>query len=220
MVLLKEILILLKKELLLEWKQKYAFNGLIMYVLCMVVVISLAFVNKLNPLTWNIIFWIIMLFVAINSVAKSFLSESPGQGLYLYGVVSPSAIIISKLIYNLLLLAVVSTVALFSYSFLSEVRVEKLGLMLLITLMGSAALSANLTLVTAIASKAANRGTLMAVLSFPLLVPVLLVLIRLSRYAVEGLDAGLSSDSYLLLLGITAVLSVISVILFPFVWRD
>jgi len=220
MVLLTEILILLKKELLLEWKQQYAFNGLIMYVLCMVVVISLAFVNKLNPLTWNIIFWIIMLFVAINSVAKSFLSESPGQGLYLYGVVSPSAIIISKLIYNLLLLAVVSTVALFSYSFLSEVRVEKLGLMLLITLMGSAALSANLTLVTAIASKAANRGTLMAVLSFPLLVPVLLVLIRLSRYAVEGLDAGLSSDSYLLLLGITAVLSVISVILFPFVWRD
>ncbi len=220
MVLLKEILILLKKELLLEWKQKYAFNGLIMYVLCMVVVISLAFVNKLNPLIWNIIFWIIMLFVAINSVAKSFLSESPGQGLYLYGVVSPSAIIISKLIYNLLLLAVVSTVALFSYSFLSEVRVEKLGLMLLITLMGSAALSANLTLVTAIASKAANRGTLMAVLSFPLLVPVFLVLIRLSRYAVEGLDAGLSSDSYLLLLGITAVLSVISVILFPFVWRD
>lgn len=220
MTVLKEIGVLLRKEFMLEWKQKYAFNGLLMYVLCMVVVISLAFVNKLNPLTWNIIYWIIMLFVAINSVAKSFLSESPGQALYLYGIASPRAIILSKLIYNLFLLGIVSTVALFSYSFLSEVRVENMGLMILITLMGSAAMSANLTLVTAIASKAANRGTLMAVLSFPLLIPVLLVLIRLSRYAVEGLDAGLSSDSYLMLGGITLVLTVISVILFPFVWRD
>lgn len=220
MIILKEIGVLLRKEFMLEWKQKYAFNGLLMYVLCMVVVISLAFVNKLNPLTWNIIYWIIILFVAINSVAKSFLSESSGQSLYLYSLASPTAIILSKLIYNLFLLTIVSTVALFSYSFLSEVRVEKMGLMLLITLMGSAAMSANLTLVTAIASKAANRGTLMAVLSFPLLIPVLLVLIRLSRYAVEGLDAGLSSDSYLMLGGITLVLTVVSVILFPFVWRD
>lgn len=220
MVVLKEIGVLLRKEFMLEWKQKYAFNGLIMYVLCMVVVISLAFVNKLNPLTWNIIYWIIMLFVAINSVAKSFLSESSGQSLYLYGIASPRAIILSKLIYNLFLLGIVSTVALFSYSFLSEVRVENMGLMVLVTLMGSAAMSANLTLVTAIASKAANRGTLMAVLSFPLLIPVLLVLIRLSRYAVEGLDAGLSADSYLMLGGITGVLTVVSVILFPFVWRD
>ncbi|MCI4671528.1 MAG: heme exporter protein CcmB [Bacteroidia bacterium] len=220
MIILREIGVLLRKEFMLEWKQKYAFNGLIMYVLCMVVVISLAFVNKLNPLTWNIIYWIIMLFVAINSVAKSFLSESSGQSLYLYGIASPTSIILSKLIYNLFLLGMVSIVALFSYSFLSDVRVEKMGMMILITLMGSMAMSANLTLVTAIASKAANQGTLMAVLSFPLLVPVLLVLIRLSRYAVEGFDAGLSSDSYLMLGGITVVLTIVSVILFPFVWRD
>ncbi|MEO0895415.1 MAG: heme exporter protein CcmB [Bacteroidota bacterium] len=218
--MLREILTLLKKELMMEWKQKYAFNGLIMYVLCMVVVISLAFVNKLNPLTWNIIYWIIMLFVAINSVAKSFLSESTGQSLYLYSVVSPTSLIISKLIYNSLLLVIVAMVALLSYSFLSEVQVANVPLMLGIVSLGSMALSANLTLVTAIAAKAANRGTLMAVLSFPLMVPVLLVLIRLSNYAVQGLEGNFSYDSLGLLLGITFTMSALSVILFPFVWRD
>ncbi|MEL6135698.1 MAG: ABC transporter permease, partial [Bacteroidota bacterium] len=159
-MVLKEILILLRKELMLEWKQKYAINGLLLYVLCMVVVISLAFLNKLNPLTWNIIFWIIMLFVAINAVAKSFMSERSGHMLYLYAVVSPTSIILAKTLYNLGLLTLVSMVALFSFSFLSQMQIAKVGSMMGITALGSAALSANLTLVSAIASKAANRGTL------------------------------------------------------------
>ncbi|MEL6696219.1 MAG: heme exporter protein CcmB [Bacteroidota bacterium] len=219
-MVLKEILILLRKELMLEWKQKYAINGLLLYVLCMVVVISLAFLNKLNPLTWNIIFWIIMLFVAINAVAKSFMSERSGHMLYLYSVVSPTSIILAKTIYNLGLLGLVSIVALFSFAFLNQIQLANVGAMVGITLLGSAALSSNLTLVSAIASKAANRGTLLAVLSFPLLVPVLLVLISLSRYAIEGFEGLLTQDRFLLVGGMAAVLTVVSVILFPFVWRD
>ncbi|MEL6624406.1 MAG: heme exporter protein CcmB [Bacteroidota bacterium] len=219
-MVLKEILILLRKELMLEWKQKYAINGLLLYVLCMVVVISLAFLNKLNPLTWNIIFWIIMLFVAINAVAKSFMSERSGHMLYLYSVVSPISIILAKTIYNLGLLGLVSIVALFSFAFLNQIQLANVGAMVGITLLGSAALSSNLTLVSAIASKAANRGTLLAVLSFPLLVPVLLVLISLSRYAIEGFEGLLTQDRFLLVGGMAAVLTVVSVILFPFVWRD
>ena len=222
--MLQEIRNLISKELLIEWKQKYAFNGLLLYVLCMVVVISLAFKGNLNPLTWNIVYWIIILFVAINAVAKSFMGERQGQLLYQYTLANPAAIIIAKLVYNMVLLWLVALISLYSYGFLSGIKIADWPLMLSIVLLGCATLSANLTLVTAIAAKAENRATLLAVLSFPLLVPVLLILIRLSRYAVEGKEGGLlienSYDQLFMIGGMSVVLWVLSVILFPFVWRD
>ena len=39
----KEVTALLRKELLLEWKQRYALNGLLLYVASMVFVIALSF---------------------------------------------------------------------------------------------------------------------------------------------------------------------------------
>ena len=222
--MLQEIRNLISKELLIEWKQKYAFNGLLLYVLCMVFVISLAFKGNLNPLTWNIVYWIIILFVAINAVAKSFMGERQGQLLYQYTLANPAAIIIAKLVYNMVLLWLVALISLYSYGFLSGIKIADWPLMLSIVLLGCATLSANLTLVTAIAAKAENRATLLAVLSFPLLVPVLLILIRLSRYAVEGKEGGLlienSYDQLFMIGGMSVVLWVLSVILFPFVWRD
>ena len=218
--LLREIGALLYKEFLIEWKQKYALNGLLLYVLSMVVVISLALSGKLNVVTWNILFWIILLFVSINAVAKSFMSERRGSLLYLYSVASPTAIILAKMFYNALLLILVGTVTLVSFSFLGETAVANWPLMLGILAAGSAALATNLTLVSAIAAKAENRTTLLAVLSFPLIVPILLVLIDLSQNAIEGLDIGLEAQSFYLLGGIVFALTAVSVILFPFVWRD
>lgn len=223
-IMVQEILALLRKELVIEWKQKYAFNGLVMYVLCMVIVIAVAFGKGKNPQTWpqtwTVIFWIIMLFVAINSVAKSFLAEDQGQRLYLYSLASATSIILAKIIYNLVLLMIMATVALLAFRFLGDIEIFAPWTLWGIALLGSMALSANLTLISAIAAQADNRSTLLAVLGFPILVPILLVLIRMSRYAVEGLGAGIKPDQLWLLVGITLALATISVILFPFVWRD
>jgi heme exporter protein B len=218
--MLREILALLRKELLIEWKQKYALNGLLLYVVSMVVVITLALVDQLNPVTWNILYWILLLFVSINAVAKSFMSERPGNLLYLYALASPAAIIIAKMIYNFLLLTFMAVVTLLAFAFLSGIHIDSWPLMLAIVTAGSAALAANLTLVSAIAAKAENRTTLLAVLSFPLIVPILMVLIDLSENAIQGLDISLEQNSFLLLGGIVVALSGVSVLLFPFVWRD
>ena len=218
--ILKEIRTLLYKELLIEWKQKYALNGLLLYVLSMVMVIAVALSGKLNPVTWNILFWIILLFVSINAVAKSFMSESKGHLLYLHAMARPAAIILAKMIYNALLMVLIGTVSLLSFSFLGDTEIANWPLMFAILIAGSIALASNLTLVSAIAAKAENRTTLLAVLSFPLIVPLLLVLIDLSENAIQGLDIGLEVRSFYLLGGIVLVLSVVSVILFPFVWKD
>lgn len=186
----------------------------------MVVVISLAFVNQLNPLTWIIIYWLIILFVAINAIAKSFISERPGQLLYLYSLVHPISVILAKIIYNSVLLSIISFLAWFLYAGLSEVDMADPKLFAIIIFLGSCAFATNLTLVSAIAAKAENKTTLLAVLSFPLIVPVLLTLIKISRFAIEGLDKDLGLDQLVILGGISLLLMLVSAILFPVIWRE
>lgn len=74
-----EIKYLFKKEVTLEWRQKYAFNGLLLFTISTIFIIYLSLSVKnqssLSAPLWNAIFWIVILFSAINAVAKSFLQE-------------------------------------------------------------------------------------------------------------------------------------------------
>src|SRR5678815_5028898 len=83
---MKEIRYLIQKEISLEWKTKYSFNGLLLYVVSTIFVCFLSFKQVIDPPTWNALFWIIMLFASVNAVAKSFMTESRGRLLYFYTV--------------------------------------------------------------------------------------------------------------------------------------
>ena len=106
----------LKKEILLEWRQKFAINGIFLYVISTVFVCYLSFRIIDHPATWNALFWIVILFASTNAVSKSFIQESTGKLLYLYTLASPQAIILSKIIYNMLLVMVLSMITYVFYS--------------------------------------------------------------------------------------------------------
>jgi heme exporter protein B len=75
-------------------------------------------------------------------------------------------------------------------------------------------------MVAGIASKAENSATLMAILSFPIIIPMLIMLLKISKNAMDGLDRANSLDEILTLLAIDTIVLVLSVILFPFLWRS
>ncbi|WP_432713404.1 heme exporter protein CcmB [Pedobacter sp.] len=219
MLLLKEVKYLIKKEILLEWRSKYALNGVLLYVVSTIFVCFLSLVSVV-PITWNALFWIIMLFASINAVAKSFLQESRGRQLYIYTIASPIALIISKTIYNMLLMMVLTMIALCFYMLVFDYVPQDLGLYIVAALLGSLSFSSIFTMVSAIASKAGNGGMLMAILSFPVIIPVLVVLIKLTKNAIDGLDRSVSLDEIGLLLVINVLVGAVSLLLFPYLWRD
>src|SRR5688500_1827509 len=102
--MLRQVIHLISKELTLELRQKYVLNGILLYVISTVFISYLSFKRVSDPPTWNALFWIIMLFASVNAVSKSFIQESKGRQLYLYTLASPQAIILSKIIYNMLLM--------------------------------------------------------------------------------------------------------------------
>jgi len=209
------------KEMRLEWRSKYALNGVLLYVVSTVFVCFLSFISMPEKLTWNALFWIIMLFASINAVAKSFLQESRGRHLYIYTLVSPVALIISKTIYNCLLMIGLTLVALLFYCLVFDPPKEIDLLMYFVAvILGSISFATIFTMVSAIASKAGNGGMLMAILSFPIIIPVLIVLIKLAKNAIDGLDRSVSLDDIGLLLVINVMVMTVSLILFPYLWRD
>lgn len=217
--MIKEVKYLIGKELLLEWRSKYALNGVVLYVVSTVFVCFLSFVS-LRGITWNALFWIIMLFASINAVSKSFLQESKGRQLYIYTIASPLALIISKTIYNIFLMLLLTLIALGFYTLVFDYVPEDMGLYLVATVLGSLSFSTIFTMISAIASKAGNGGMLMAILSFPVIIPVITVLIKLSKNAIDGLDRSVSLDEIGILLIINVLVAVFSLMLFPYLWRD
>ena len=207
-------------EFLLEWRQRFAVGGLLLYAFSMVVIMGLSFAGGISPTTWNTLFWLIILFAAINVVAKSFHSDAAGRNLYLYTLAKPTAIILAKTLYNFLLLFFISSLSCLLFALISEQDISNPSWMVLMLVVGSAALSANLSLLSAISAQADNRSILLAVLSFPLVIPILLTLIKNTRYALDPNLTDPPLDGIFLLLGIVGVLIGTSILLFPFVWRN
>lgn len=216
-----QIVHLVKKEVLLEWRSKYALNGVLLYVVSTVFVCFLSFVAVPNRLTWNALFWIIMLFASINAVAKSFLQESKGRHLYIYTLVSPVALIIAKTVYNSLLMISLTLIALLVYCLVFPFPKDTdIPMYLVATVLGSISFATIFTMISAIASKAGNGGMLMAILSFPVIIPVLIVLVKLAKNAIDGLDRSVSLDDIGMLALINVLVMTVSLLLFPYLWRD
>src|SRR5690554_5384964 len=115
MQVFKAVKSLILKDIVLEWRSKYAINGIVLYVVSTVFVCYQAF-KSVDPTTWNALFWIILLFASINAINKSFVQESRGRQLYYYTIASARAIVLSKILYNILVMLLLSSIAYLVYS--------------------------------------------------------------------------------------------------------
>ena len=222
-MLFQEVSELLKKEITIELRQKYALNGILLYLASTVFICYLSFnlqSSQLHPITWNALFWIIILFTAISAVAKSFLQESPGQLIYYYTVASGQSIITAKMLYYSMLLVGLGLVGFVFYGLVLGNPVQNSWLFILNIILGSIGMATTLTLVSSIASKAQNNQTLLAVLGLPILIPVLLMSIKISKNAIDGLPWSDSYNELAVICSIDAIVCTLAIILFPYIWRS
>ncbi len=195
--------------------------GVLVYVIGTIFVSALCFKAKVDKPTWNALFWVITLFTSVNICGKSFLKETGGQALFNYLHYPPLKFIFAKILFNMILMLVLSLVTFFFYAFFIRNEVENMSLFLLILLLASTGLGGVLSLMSAIAAKASAGFGIMSILSFPVLMPLILVIIRLSKMAVDGIEwAGVSTQLLLILGALNLLTLALSFLLFPYLWRD
>lgn len=216
---MKALLTLIQFQLQAEWRQRFALNGILLYVLSSVFLVQLT-LKTVNPPTWNAIFWILLGFSAITAVGRSFIQESRGKLLYYYQLVSPQIFILSRMIFNALLMLAVSLLSLAVYSLFNGFPVGFAGHYAGFILLAAMGYAAVLTMMSAIASKAGNSYLLMPLLSFPVMLPILLVAVKSSKKAMDGIDAsGLWLDMGMLF-SLNLFIAALAWILFPYLWKD
>lgn len=216
----KRIFALLKKDILLELRQQHTFYGILLYIAATIFVLYLS-IDKPDSNVWNGLFWVIQLFICVNAVAKSFLQESRGRLLYFYSIVSPVEFIIAKLVYNIILMMMMSLISLFLFSVFLGNPVENSLWFTGMVVLGGASISIVFTLMSAIAAKAQQNAALMAILGFPVILPQLLLLMRLSKAAfAEVFREGAVLQLAGLITGLDILVIAMAIILFPYLWKD
>jgi len=208
---------------MLELRRKAVISGIGLYMFSLIFICYLTFSlrqNSINEATWSALFWLAILFSVVNSVAKSFIGEKRGISIYYYTLASPYVVILSKILYNAVLCLVLSLTGYGLFALFIDNPVQDTLYFLLTLVLTSIGFSSALTLISGIAAKANNSHILMAVLSFPVVIAILLLAIRLTKNVLDGIDRSASLDELLNLLAINCILTALAYLLFPYIWRS
>jgi heme exporter protein B len=147
------------------------------------------------------------------------MQETRGRMLYFYSIASPSDFVLAKLLFNSLLMLLMSILSLLLFTLLLGNPIQKAGPFIGLVLLGGWSLSLIFSFLAAIAARAQQNAAIMAVLGFPLIIPQLLLLMRLSNAAFAPL-LSIPLDTVLLLVALDVLVIILAVILFPFLWKE
>lgn len=214
---------LLLKELRIELRQKSVISGIGLYLVSLIFICYLTFTlgsGLASSSMWSALFWLTILFSVVNSVGKSFIGEKKGLSLYYYYVASPLNVIVARIVYNSMLSLLIAATAYVLFAIFLGTPVQNSSVFFLTLLLSSVGLSAVLSLISAIASKTSHGNIVMAVLSFPAVIGILLLAVRATRNAIDGLDPSVSYEELLNLFAVDCLLCSLACVLFPYVWKS
>lgn len=213
------LLALVKKDLITEWRQKHTLFGVLLYVGATVFTVYMMS-GQPEIKVWNALFWITQLFVAVNSVAKSFLQEDANRFRYYYTITKPATFFMAKIIYSSVLMLLISLLSLLLFTIMLGNPLVQTGTFIAVTATGSLSLSVVFTFLSAIAARTNQNAALMAILGFPLVIPVLMILSKLALAAIASVYIQGWWNLMFVLCALCVLVTILGIILFPFLWQE
>lgn len=220
---LKQILAVFQKEIQSELRTRYAISSLLLFVLTSVSIV--VFSNggqKLSESILSIFLWIIMFFASMTGLSKTFIQEEErGTYIFLMTLSKPGAVYFGKLFFNIVLSLLLNLLSILLMNlFLDDFHIRNAAIFWLTYLLGSISLAAASTIISAIIAKANSKNSLFPVLSFPLLMPIILLGIESTKFALEGWELIHAKDNLVMIFSYIGILVTISYFMFDFVWNE
>ena len=211
----------LAKDLRLEWRTRYALNTILMFGVTTLAVVSFSLGQAGLPVKLlAALYWIVVFFSAMAALAQVFTrEEEAGTALALRLAADPNAVYIGKLLFNLVLLSLMAAIITPLFFIFTDAPADNILLFIVVLTLGVMALCAATTLVAAIISRAAVKGALFAVLSFPILLLPLILLVSASDSILLGRGIAEILAPLQALVAYIVVMLTASVLLFRFVWK-
>lgn len=214
---------LFKKDLFSELRTRYAINALVMFILVTISVILFSVGNeKMTEYLTGGMLWVVIFFSAMSGLARVFVSEEErGTTLTLQLIASPNTVFFGKLVFNLILVFSMNLVITFLFSILFDSFIVKnLSLFFISFILGNIGIAVSSTIIAAIIAKAGSKGTLYPVLSFPILLPLVLTLLELTKFSMDGVPVNQALVELAVLFCYDGIMVTASFLLFDFIWKD
>ncbi len=213
---------LLFKDLKSEFRTRYALNAIFMFGLTTLTVISFSVGGiSSNTRISSSLFWLVIFFSSMSGLAQVFVKEEESRTVNLLKLsASPGTVLAGKLLFNLVLLLLLELVIVPLFVIWMNLSVSNVWLFLSVLVLGSLGMACATTITAAIISKSHVKGALFAVLSFPILLPLLIVGIDGTGKSLEGQDFSTGIADLRLLVSYVVVMLVVSILLFDFVWNE
>jgi heme exporter protein B len=210
------------KDWRVELRTRHALHTLLLFAVTTLIVVSLALgpagvSSGERSAVLPALLWIILLFAAAAGLPRGFVHEEETHtATALRLAATPSAVFCGKAAYSASLLLALEAVLAPLYLGVMQLPVASPALLLAALLAGGAGLAVGSTLLAAIVAQAQGRGALFPILAFPVLLPLLLLAVEVTRGAVTG-DVGAGVLANLLLYD--GAVTVAGLMLFPLVWN-
>lgn len=219
---LKRGVAVLQKDLRIEFRTRYAYSALVMFAVTTLVTVSFSVGGMaLESDIAAALLWIILFFSAMAGLARSFVQEEEsGTVIGLKMAADPEPVYLGKLFFNIVLLFSLAVLVVPLFLVMLNLPVAMPLSFLLVVFLGCLGLAGASTILAAIVSKAGAKGSLLTVLAFPILLPLLIGAISATRSALAGVPASLLAPDLNLLLFYNGVAVAASLLLFEYVWNE
>lgn len=216
------VLALFLKDFKSELRTRYSLNALVMFAVITLTVVSFSIgMFSLSSKVKSSLFWIVIFFSAMSGLAQVFIKEEEAKTSSLLKLIASSeSIFAGKLLYNLVLLLFLEIIIAPLFIIMLGFSILNFWLFLCVLVLGSLGLVCSTTIIAAIVAKASVKGALFAVLSFPILLPLLVTVISGTNLAAEGASFSQGLRDLQILFSYAVVMFVASFLLFDFVWEE
>ncbi|MEZ4804056.1 MAG: heme exporter protein CcmB [Bacteroidia bacterium] len=202
-----------------EWKGKHAIIGAFLYIFTAVLITFLTLPGMDKP-HFSAIFWIVVIFTTLQGVSRSFIQMRKQDFAFWQQITSPQIFLASKLISSFLLMLVFTLFAYLVFIIMHGSVSAGGNLFLLVTLVCGIGISSIFTISSSIASKTDNPGVLLPVLTFPIILPQVLVGVKAGKKAIDELGFETVLPDLLVLMAFNVLIVSLGLILIKFIWKD
>ncbi len=217
---MKKIFYLVQKEFVLDFKQASGILSVLVYLISILFFISILFKNNYTPVSYSSLYIIIFLFTSLIASYRNFTKEENDSELFNYIIYSPIEYITGKIIYSILLNIVLATLLTVFFILFNGFLIANTFLFLINILGLCIGLGGLLSLMGSISGKSRSNFTLMSIMSFPLLLPLVIISAKLSIASIQDISISMNLKYIISLFSLDIIILILSVILFPQVWTE
>jgi heme exporter protein B len=202
-----------------EWKGKHALVSAFLHIFTAVLITYLS-LPGLEKALFSSVFWLVVIFTTIQGVSKAFIQMRKGNFYYWHQMCTPAQYLGARLISSCILMLAFTLFAFVVFTTMHGNLGEGALDFFLVTIITGIGIASIFTISSSIASKTDSPGVLLPVLSFPVILPVLLIGIKAGKNAADGLGF----SSYIFELGLLMMMNLLIIalglMLMKFIWKE